>query len=157
MPPAHQEAIASLLISIGVAGAAILLLILLQRDRRQRSADLSPADVAHFARQDVRRVLGTVVMFLLAAGIYFGSRIPPGTKGHPNAWFLRVWLGVFVLIFFLLFLGILDLFATRVYAQRHREAITRERIEMLRDELMRRTYPTNGKQGPSQPADTPPS
>jgi hypothetical protein len=158
MPPPNQTATASLAVSVGVAAAAALLAFLLWRDRSRRGKDLDDADVAHFAQQDLRRAAGVIVMLLLSAGIYFGSRIPPQlAPGRANPWFVQLWLAVFLLIFFLLGLGILDWMATHLYARRHRQAILRERMELLRDELQQRAYPTNGQQTPRNPSDATPT
>ncbi len=53
---------------------------------------ISTAD--YFFRQDVRRGLGVAVMLMLAAGLYFGSRIPPRVAGHANLTFVQVWLAI---------------------------------------------------------------
>jgi hypothetical protein len=144
MPPIHQLATASLVLSIGVAAVAALLFGLVWTDRNRRDPELSADDAEHFAKQDARRVVGTVVMLLLSAAIYFGSRIPHMAAGRANPLFVQIWLGAFLLIFFLLVLGILDWQAIRLYARRHRQAMVRERIELLKEELKYRSYRANG-------------
>lgn len=146
MASIHQLSTASLLLSVGVAVVAGLLLLLVRTDRGQREPELSPDDAEHFARQDVRRVVGTVVMLLLSAAIYFGSRIPPKNAESANPLFVQIWLGAFLLIFFLLVLGLLDWQATRLYARRHRQAIVRERIELLKEELKYQAFHGNGRE-----------
>ena len=78
------------------------------RDRRARDPDLSPEDARHFALQDARRFLGIVVLVLLAVGP--GRRLPaPAAVGNrTNPQFLGIWLGVFLLIFVLLALAMVD-------------------------------------------------
>jgi hypothetical protein len=155
MPPIHELATASLFLSIGVAAVAALLFLLVWNDRGHRHPELPPDDAEHFARQDVRRVVGTVVMLLLSAAIYFGSRIPPRAADRANPLFVQIWLGTFLLIFFLLVLGLLDWQATRLYARRHRQAIVRERIELLKEELKHQAFRTNGREHPEGHAGEP--
>jgi hypothetical protein len=148
MPPLHQISTASLFLSLGVTVVAALLFVLVWNDRGRRDSDLSPEDTEHFARQDVRRVVGTLVMLMLAAAIYFGSRIPPRQAQGANPLFVQIWLGAFLLIFFLLILSFMDWQATRLYARRHRQAIVRERIELLKEELKYESFHGNGDNEP---------
>jgi hypothetical protein len=114
-------------------------------DRRARDSDLSPEDSRHFGHQDLRRAIGIVVMGLLAVGLFVGSRIPPRIANKTNTQFLGIWLGVFLLILFLLGLALIDWFALRIFARRHRDQILRERIELLRpDKRPRKTENGNG-------------
>lgn len=152
MAAINQLGSASLLLSIGVAVVAVLLFLLVWSDRSRRDAELSADDREHFARQDVRRVVGTVVMLLLSAAVYFGSRIPPKAAERANPLFLQIWLGAFLLIFFLLVLGIIDWHATRLYARRHRQAMVRERLELLKEELKYRAFHGNGRGAPDDDA-----
>ena len=135
MPPAQQTAAVSLAISIGVTFIAVALGLRQWHERRQRETDLSGLDASHFVRQDLRRGLGVVVMLLLAVGLSAGSRLDPRLGGKANPVFVDVWLGVFLLILILLGLAVLDWVATRLYARRHRRAMARERLEILRDEV----------------------
>jgi drug/metabolite transporter (DMT)-like permease len=125
---------ASLLLSVGIAVIAILLVVLNWLEQRGRDSELSPEDADHFARQRVRRAAGLAVMLLLAAGIFFGSRVPPRAGRHANPVFVETWLAVFGLIFVLLVLAIVDWRAIRLYARRHRTAILRERLALINDE-----------------------
>ena len=134
MPTPQQTAAVSLAISIGVAVVAAVLAIRQWHERRNRDPDLSEADAVHFARQDRRRGLGVVVMMLLAIGLSVGSRIMPRVGVRANPLFMETWLGVFLLVLILLVLAMLDWLATRLYARRHRQAMIRERLEILRDE-----------------------
>ncbi len=134
MPPAHESAAVSLAISVGVAAVAVLLGLRQWHERRLRESDLSEADASHFARQDLRRGMGVVVMLLLAAGLSAGARVEPRLAGRANPLFIQLWLGVFLLILILLILAVLDWLSTRLYARRHVRAMARERLEILRDE-----------------------
>ena len=85
-------------------------------------------------------------MFILSAAILIGSRMPPRLTNRPNLYFVAVWLVVFVLVFLLVAIAMIDWFSTRIYARRHRTAIVREAIEILRDELkVRRLSSANGR------------
>jgi UDP-N-acetylmuramyl pentapeptide phosphotransferase/UDP-N-acetylglucosamine-1-phosphate transferase len=104
------------------------------RDRRNREIDLTPEDAHHFRHQDTRRAMGIVVMALLAISLVVGSRLPPKLGNKTNPQFVAIWLGVFVLILFLLALALVDWVALRVFARRHRNQILRDRIELLKPE-----------------------
>ena len=120
MPPAAPEiATASLVLSSLILLVAGLLGWREWSDRRARDPDLSPEDYAHFAGQDARRSLGIVVLVLLAAGVAVGSRTPHRVGNQANPQFAGIWLAVFVLIFVLLSLALLDWLALRVFAHRH--------------------------------------
>jgi hypothetical protein len=107
-------------------------------DRRSRPLDLSPEDARHFGHQDRRRALGLVVLVALAVGLFVGSRIPHKLGNQTNPQFLGIWFGVFLLILLLLFLAMIDWLALRIFARRHRSQILRERIEILKEEALRR-------------------
>ena len=127
--------LASLVLSVGVAAVALMLVFWQVAERSQRPDDLSDEDHAHFRSLDRRRMLVAGIMVMLAAGVFLGSRIEPGTRGHPNRWFLVVWLAVFWLVLCLATLALIDWAATRRYARRHRRLILREGLEILREEL----------------------
>ncbi len=148
MTPERRDAAIGLLLAAFVILIAALLAYRQWSDRRRRDVDLPEDEAAYFVRQDVRRWLGAFVMLLLALGLAVGSRIPHIVGTKANALFVRVWLGVFALIFALLLLALLDWFATRRYASRHRRAMLRERDETLRDVMHPRPYPNNGRGGP---------
>jgi hypothetical protein len=107
-------------------------------DRRRRDRRLPGSDRRHFLLQDVRRVTGICLMDLLAVGVYIGSRLPTrvivsASEAHPNRLFLADWLAVFAFLTALVGLAVLDWIATRRYARRHRDAMNKERIEILGD------------------------
>ena len=149
MPPDRRDAEIGLLLSAFVVFIAAVLAYRQWRDRRRRDVDLAGAEAVYHTRQDVRRWLGVFVMVLLALGLAVGTRIPHIVRGRTNPLFVQVWLGVFLLIFALLLLALLDWFATRRYAYRHRRAMLQERDETLRDVLRPRSYPNNGRGGPA--------
>ena len=131
-------ATASLVLSSIVLLVAALLGWREWRDRRDRGPELSPEDARHFGHQDTRRFLGIVVMALLAVGLVVGSRVPIRVGNKTNPQFLGIWLGVFLLILFLLSLAMIDWVALRLFARRHRNEMLRERIEILQEEKRRR-------------------
>lgn len=139
----------SLVLSIAAAAIAAMLGLSVWRDRRTRKPGLFLNDHRHFVLQDIRRTVGIVCLALLSPGLYFGSRVavfvaepvPPGQPApahpvlHPNRVFLGIWLSVFVLVTILLALAFLDWFATRRYARRQRNAMSLERLDILREGL----------------------
>jgi hypothetical protein len=127
--------IASLWLSVGVGIVALGLLFWQKAERAARPADMSDEDVAYFRRLDRRRTLVAVIMLVLAAGIAVGSNIDAGTPGHPNKWFVVIWLAIFWLVLWLSSLALIDWGATRSYARRHRKLMIREGLEILREEL----------------------
>jgi magnesium-transporting ATPase (P-type) len=103
-------------------------------DRRDRNLELSREDARHFGHQNTRRSIGLAVMGLLAVGLVTGSRIPSKIGLKANPLFLGVWFAVFLLILLLLTLAMIDWLALRIFARRHRNAMLRERLEILREE-----------------------
>lgn len=132
MPTADDS---SLILSVAVSTVSTLLLVWLWLDRRNREAQLSKDDELHFSLQDTRRTVVAGIMFVLAAGLYAGARIDPRINGQPNVRFVELWLGIAMLVVLLLVLAMFDWVATQRYARRHRRAIVREGLEILRDEM----------------------
>lgn len=151
MPPIDRAVGISLFLSIGIAIVAACLALWLWYERRQRDPDLSDVDLRHFMRQDLRRISVSVALLLLAVGIPWGSRLEPRIAGRINARFFVVWLAIFVLILVLLGLALVDWLATRLYARRHFQALARERLEILRDEVKRRSLHRNERNGSGDP------
>src|SRR5690349_16936282 len=120
----HAEG-ASLILAGLILAIAAVLAWREHRDRRRRDPDPSPADARHFRLQDIRRMLGVVLMAALAVGLVFGSRLKPKAGGRTNPVFVATWLILFVLLFGLLALALGDWIALRVYAGRARRSIAR--------------------------------
>ena len=137
-------ATASLVLSTVVVVVAGLLGWREWADRRDRSEELSDADARHFGHQDRRRLLGIVVLVFLAVGLVIGSRVAPKLANRANPQFLGIWLGVFLLILFLLSLALIDWIALRLFARRHRDEILRERLEILQEEKRRKADAREG-------------
>ncbi len=130
---------ASLILALGVSLVALGLLAWQRAERARREDDLSPEDLLYFGRQDLRRLFVSVVMFLLAAGITFGSRMDHRLNGRPNPWFLATWLAIFWLIIVLTSTALIDWVATRHYSRRLRREMVRKGLTILRDEMKVRT------------------
>jgi hypothetical protein len=125
----------SVLISSGITLIAAFLGLRQWFEWRARDGSLSDQDRGYFFRQDVRRGLGVAVMLMLAAGLYFGSRIPPKVDGHANLTFVQVWLAIGGLIIVMLGLALLDWISTRLYARRQHRFLASERRKILRETL----------------------
>jgi hypothetical protein len=156
MPLDQQTAAVSLAVSILIVVVAALLVVWQWYERRHRATELSEADASHFARQEVRRWLVTVILILLAVGVTLGSRIELKVAGPTNLLFFQVWLGVILLIFVLLCLAMLDWVSTRLYARRHRRTIVRARWAMIRALLRPQSHRGKGPGGPSDSVKGPP-
>jgi hypothetical protein len=137
MPPAAPDATgpASLILSGLILFAAAFLGWRQWRDYLSRPRQLSPLDENHFVRQDIRRLLGTIVLVLLSLAIGIGGQLPVKVGGVANVKFIQIWSGVAFLIVALLLLALLDWFATRLYARRHRQRLTREGLAIVEAEL----------------------
>jgi hypothetical protein len=135
-----------MVLSLGVAAVALALLAWQWAESRSRASDVFDEDPIYFARQDVRRWVVVGVLLLLAGGVFAGSRMEPRLPAGPNPNFIETWIGVFILVIVLLVLAMVDWLATRSYATRHRRAIVREGLEILREEIrLRALRPTNGQ------------
>jgi hypothetical protein len=128
----------SLLISSGITLIAVFLGLRQWYESRARDGNLSDDERGYYFRQDVRRGLGVAVMLILAAGLYFGSRIPPKVAGHANLTFVRAWLAIITLIVVMLGLALLDWISTRLYANRQFRSLASERRRILRETLRKK-------------------
>jgi hypothetical protein len=152
----NAEAWTSLVLSLAIGGIAILLGTLQWWDHRSRGAGPTDSERKHFVLQDIRRTIGIVLLCLLAPAIYVGSRLPtrvtepahPGLTAadpiegdrireasavHPNRRFLVLWLAVFSIVAALLGLALIDWISTHRYARRQRQALIREKADLIRD------------------------
>jgi peptidoglycan/LPS O-acetylase OafA/YrhL len=146
-PDAATTTIASLILAglILLAAGGLTVRVWQERRRREEEPRLSVEDAHHFARQERRRLAGTIVMVLLAVGIAVGSRIVPGRDPHLKNLFLAIWAAVIVLIGLLLALALLDWRATRLYAARHLRAILHERHDLIESDQRDRSASPNGQ------------
>ena len=139
MPPADASEPASLVVAGLVLVSGLFLGWRQWREYQTRPKDLSQLDENHFGRQDIRRMLGTIVLLFIALGIVLGGRMPAKWGGQANLKFVQLWAGVAFLIVVLLILAMLDWFSTRLYARRHRQRLTNEGLSIVEAELRIKT------------------
>lgn len=136
MPPAPDASgPASLVLAALVLAAAGFLGWRQWRDHRARPEGLSPLDESYFARQDLRRLLGTIVLTLVAAALAIGGGMPARVNGGANPKFISLWAGVSLLMVVLLLLAGLDWVSTRLYLRRQRRRLTDEGLSIIEAEL----------------------
>lgn len=116
-------------------------------ERRWRPADLPGADARHFARKDVRRLLGSAVMAAIALAIVASTRIDFRAGRAEGRLFAWTWMGILLGVVVLLALALLDWQANRLYARRHRRALAEERRALL-EEIRRHA---RGNPAPEEP------
>ena len=153
MPPSTDLPSASLALAAGISLIAAFLGLRQWYERRAREFDLSEADQMHFARQDIRRMMGVGIMLVIVAILLVSSRLEPRIKGKANLVFAELWVVVLALIVVLLLLSLIDWLATRRYAARHRRAMIRESVEAIRQDARRAAAsrsPSHSK-GPQEP------
>jgi hypothetical protein len=139
MPPAPDATgPASLILAAVVFAAAVFLGYRQWRDIRVRPDGLTPGDEGHFARQDIRRALGTIVLLILAVALAIGGRMPPKVNGVANEKFVLLWSGVILLMLVLVVLAGLDWISTRLYWRRHRQKLTDEGLSIMEAEIRAR-------------------
>jgi hypothetical protein len=136
--------LAGLLVALAVGGVAVLLTAWQLVERSHRETGMEPEDARYFSGQDRRRAWVALVLILLAAGIYSGSHTEHVVNRRPNPTFLAVWIGVFGLVLTMIALALGDWLATRRYGLRHRKAMIREGLEILRDEMAYRMRGSGG-------------
>jgi hypothetical protein len=132
MPTASDFPSASFALAVGLGLIALFLGLRQWYERRARELELSPEDLVHFARQDIRRRLGVGVMSVIAVLALAGSRVSSRAGEKVNVLFVLLWLAVMALIVVLLILAMADWSATRAYARRHRRQILRESLDPIR-------------------------
>ena len=138
MPPApapDASGPASIVLAVLVLAAAGFLGWRQWRDFRSRPAGLSPKDESHFARQDLRRLLGTICLALIAVALIVGGRMPARVNGRANQEFIQIWSGILALMVILVLLALLDWISTRLYARRHRQRLADEGLSIVEAEL----------------------
>jgi hypothetical protein len=127
----------ALVVASGVIIVAVVLGARQWRSRQGRTNDLSAVDARHFRRQDVRRLMNSAIMVVIAIGLVAGTRLNPLHGQLERRAFLLVWLAVTILLCVLLILALVDWVATRSYATRQRRALLGELSTSLATELRR--------------------
>ena len=158
MPPAPAVDLtgpASVVLAVMVALTGVFLAYRIWHDHRTRppGAIVSPLDENHFAREGLRRCLGSIVMGLLAVGIFLGGRVAPQVGGKANPLFVQVWAGVVLLLLALVLLGMLDWVSSRIYARRVRARLTREGLAIVEAELRQKLADKRARAGLSGDGD----
>jgi membrane protein implicated in regulation of membrane protease activity len=132
------------LLAAGVLAVALALLAWQWFERRRRPASRSQADARHFARQDLRRLLGAGVMALIAVMAWQGAEINPRAGRHEARLWASSWLLVAGLVLLLLTLALLDLLSIRLYARRHRRDLAAQQRAAIAAERRRLFDPDTG-------------
>ncbi|MCS6978262.1 MAG: hypothetical protein NZM31_14825 [Gemmatales bacterium] len=165
-------ALAGLVIAV-VAAAGVFAFRQVQTLRWVRSQpDLSPDDVRYFTRRSYSRLVGCVLLLVLAgllAGLHFfgildgldalvaagpqakaeGRQLTPEQRDFVN--FAYTYVGFIALVVFVLLIGsFLDTLATRRYGMRQRKQIRDDRQAMLKEQLARLRQERENR-GPSRP------
>jgi hypothetical protein len=144
-PPAisHNPEIwasASLLVVLAIVFAARQF-----SERANRAENLDDWDQRHFRRKDARRWSGCVFMGVIAALMFYSTRVPILDKPSARLW-VTCWIAVLVLLWLLLGLAFADWLANRKYANRHRAALREEQREFWAGLVRKKQSPnTNGK------------
>lgn len=123
-------------------------------DRRHREKTLSEADSRYFARQDLRRIGGSTLMFVIALGMAGGLSIDPRSDPATGRLWGLIWLVVSAMVLALLVLGLADWLDLRAYAARQRRNLQAERlavIEAERRRLQESPRPAHGGDSPNGP------
>ena len=93
--------------------AAALMAYRQRAERAKRPPASIVDDARYYARQDVRRFVGTALMLMLAAGLAIGSTLGPIRDRVEARFFARTWVAVATLVGSLLALALADWLATR--------------------------------------------
>jgi len=161
MPPALPVAATSLLvgglISASLLGVAIYLFLRegWLRDRR-RGTELTPAERRFYTRQYVRRLIGSILMALLAAGFLAASAFAEAGNQFLE---MVAWLAVLVLLLLMFFVAAADVFAirrmvrdqTRRLVQEHQQLLHAERTARLQQTAQSEKSRVRGGNGDGQP------
>ncbi len=150
MPFAVAGASEAVVIAVVLVVLALIFAVRQWSARRTRDGEeLSEADAHYLARQDVRRWLGSALMMIIAAGMIAGTRIDPRVSRTNLRLFAAIWIGICVLVCLLMLLAVIDWFAIRQYALRHRRALADQRREAI--EAERRRWATLHAENSSPP------
>jgi hypothetical protein len=137
MPNEQEVADASRALAAGLSLIAAFLGLRQWFERKARSDDLSPMDLAFYSSQDKRRWGGVVALGIIALLALVGSRTPVRIEGRGNLLFVVVWVVVMAVLVVLLILAMTDWMATRRYERRRSKQLFLDSIEQVRRERRR--------------------
>lgn len=145
------------LLVIGIVGAATFLAVQQFRARASLPFELSSDDAAYFRAQFVRRLVGCVLLLIIAAmiaGAYVsglearaeqigdvlradagGDRQPTPEQKQFQSLYAGYWIGVLLLLLAVVIVAALDLYAIRRYGSRHLKQIRDDRRAMIEREI----------------------
>jgi UDP-N-acetylmuramyl pentapeptide phosphotransferase/UDP-N-acetylglucosamine-1-phosphate transferase len=105
-------------------------------DRRNRADDLTELDTTYFRRTDLRRGVGSALMFVIGLLMFSAARYPV-SKPEARVWGWT-WIAVLVLLCALLVLSFFDWLAVWRYGRRKRSALRAEQRTFWKDLATRR-------------------
>lgn len=111
------------ILSIAIFIVAIALGIHQALERKRRPEGVSGIDSLFFRDQDHRRAIITVVLAVIAAGIWRGAVLDRHAPRAIKAAWAYTWLAVGALVIGLLILGFYDWWAVGRYARRQRDQL----------------------------------
>ena len=129
---------------------ALLGLVFLRRHRhtwRARAVDpaISHEERSYFARQHRRRMLTSGLIVVLGVLIPIGDLLFERKPAFPALSLTLFWIGVLLLVLWVLLLGFLDLFATGLHAKDAMSQVNAEKAALERQlEEIRRTLRDGG-------------
>ncbi len=162
------------LLVLGTAGVATFFAVQQFRVRATLPTNLTPDDATYFRNQFIRRLIGCALLLAIAtmiAGAYVsglearaerfgdemqakadaGNREPTPEQQQFRRTYAAFWIAVLLLLFAVLMVAAIDLYAIRRYGARHLKQIRDDRRAMLESELAnyrRERTRRNGSGGP---------
>jgi hypothetical protein len=129
----NQVVIPGAALAIAVATLALWFAARQWAERKRRPEGLSASDLSYFRGKDHRRLAGSLVMALVAAGMGVGLVVDPRRDVAAARIWVASWSIVLCLLLILLALASWDGLALHAYARRHRLALRRERDVLMND------------------------
>ncbi len=129
----NQVVIPGTVLAVAVTSLAVWFAGRQWLERKRRPEGLSAADLAYFRGKDHRRLAGSLVMGMVAAGMAVGLVVDPRRDVEAARVWVAAWSTVLCLLLVLLALASWDWLALQSYARRHRLALRRERDVLMND------------------------
>ena len=145
MPASRAEIFWTALLSLILIGIGVVYLVRQWQRRRPPgdSGNLSPADRDYFERQARRRRHGSILLILVGAALPGGLKLLDPLR-TPRL-FGGFWMAILVGILGMFTLALLDVFAIRRYARRHRQRIEEDKRIMIGRQIEAFRTQGNGK------------